>query len=105
MTAVTTDESAVEPSAVSAEQVVQHICGVLPKVLKREHVEASAESTLMESLGMGSTSALELVLELDAKEHQKVEELVRREMAGAYELRVPLDVSVGVGADWREAGH
>jgi len=47
----------------------------------------------------------ELVLELDAKEHQKVEELVRREMAGAYELRVPLDVSVGVGADWREAGH
>lgn len=65
MTAVTTDESAVEPSAVSAEQVVQHICGVLPKVLKREHVEASAESTLMESLGMGSTSALELVLELE----------------------------------------
>jgi acyl carrier protein len=65
VTAVTTDESAVEPSAVSAEQVVQHICGVLPKVLKREHVEASAESTLMESLGMGSTSALELVLELE----------------------------------------
>ena len=47
----------------------------------------------------------ELVLELDAQEHEKVEELVRREMAGAYELRVPLDVSVGVGADWREAGH
>ena len=47
----------------------------------------------------------ELVLELDAKEHGRVEELVRREMAGAYALRVPLDVSVGVGADWREAGH
>jgi DNA polymerase-1 len=47
----------------------------------------------------------ELVLELDAKEQKKVEELVRREMAGAYELRVPLDVSVGFGANWREAGH
>ncbi|WP_051450319.1 acyl carrier protein [Actinospica robiniae] len=61
MTAVTTDESPAVPS----ERVVEHICGVLPKVLKRERVEASAESTLMESLGMGSTSALELVLELE----------------------------------------
>jgi DNA polymerase I len=26
-------------------------------------------------------------------------------MAGAYALRVPLDVSVGVGKDWRSAGH
>jgi acyl carrier protein len=47
------------------EQVVDHICAVLPRVLKRERVTASADSTLMESLGMGSTSALELVLELE----------------------------------------
>lgn len=47
----------------------------------------------------------ELVLELVDAEREEVEELVRREMAGAYELRVPLDVSVGVGADWRSAGH
>ncbi|MBR7835541.1 phosphopantetheine-binding protein [Actinospica durhamensis] len=46
-------------------EVVEHICAVLPRVLKRESVEASADSTLMESLGMGSTSALELVLELE----------------------------------------
>ena len=47
----------------------------------------------------------ELVLELVDAERAAVEELVRAEMAGAYELRVPLDVSVGVGRDWRSAGH
>ena len=47
----------------------------------------------------------ELVLELVDAEREQVEELVRREMAGAYELRVPLDVSVGAGTDWRAAGH
>jgi DNA polymerase-1 len=47
----------------------------------------------------------ELVLELVDAEREQVEALVRREMAGAYELRVPLDVSVGVGTDWRAAGH
>jgi DNA polymerase I-like protein with 3'-5' exonuclease and polymerase domains len=26
-------------------------------------------------------------------------------MAGAYTLSVPMDVSVGVGATWDEAGH
>jgi DNA polymerase-1 len=47
----------------------------------------------------------ELVLELVDAEREQVERLVRAEMAGAYELRVPLDVSVGVGGDWRSAGH
>ena len=47
----------------------------------------------------------ELVLELVDAEREAVERLVRAEMAGAYELRVPLDVSVGVGKDWRSAGH
>ena len=47
----------------------------------------------------------ELVLELVDTEREAVERLVRAEMAGAYELRVPLDVSVGVGKDWRSAGH
>jgi DNA polymerase-1 len=47
----------------------------------------------------------ELVLELVDSEREQVEQLVRTEMAGAYELRVPLDVSVGVGKDWRAAGH
>ena len=34
-----------------------------------------------------------------------LEALVRREMGGAYPLDVPLDVSVGVGRTWDEAGH
>ncbi|MEU1627148.1 DNA polymerase I [Streptomyces sp. NPDC020096] len=47
----------------------------------------------------------EIVLEVAPGERQQVEELVRREMAGAYPLRAPLDVSVGHGADWESAAH
>jgi len=47
----------------------------------------------------------ELVLEVCDPERAQVEELVRREMGAAYELRVPLDVSVGFGKDWQAAGH
>ena len=39
----------------------------------------------------------ELVFEIAPGERDEVEALVRREMAGAYPLKVPLDVSVGVG--------
>ncbi|MFG2646339.1 DNA polymerase I [Streptomyces sp. NPDC048436] len=47
----------------------------------------------------------EIVLEIAAGERAQVEEIVRREMAGAASLRAPLDVSVGVGADWESAAH
>ncbi|MGK5627728.1 DNA polymerase I [Streptomyces sp. URMC 123] len=47
----------------------------------------------------------EIVLEIAPGEREPVEELVRREMTGAVELRAPLDVSVGVGADWESAAH
>ena len=47
----------------------------------------------------------ELVLEIAAGEAEQVEALVRREMAAAAELRVPLDVSVGVAANWADAAH
>nr|WP_237330586.1 DNA polymerase I [Streptomyces sp. BA2] len=47
----------------------------------------------------------EIVLEIAPGERAKVEKLVRREMAGAVSLRAPLDVSVGVGADWESAAH
>nr|WP_275450795.1 DNA polymerase I [Arthrobacter sp. H41] len=47
----------------------------------------------------------ELVLEVAAGESEAVEALVRREMAGAAELTVPLDVSVGTGLSWHEAAH
>ncbi len=47
----------------------------------------------------------ELVLEVAAGEQDAVEQLVRREMAAAAVLAVPLDVSVGFGHTWHEAGH
>ncbi len=47
----------------------------------------------------------ELVLEVAPGEREAVEELVRREMGAAGDLAVPLDVSVGTGASWHDAGH
>ncbi|WP_149183956.1 DNA polymerase I [Streptomyces sp. TRM49041] len=47
----------------------------------------------------------EIVLELAPGERDRVEEIVRREMSAAVELRAPLDVSVGVGPDWESAAH
>ena len=47
----------------------------------------------------------ELVLEVAPGEARALEALVRREMGAAAQLRVPLDVSVGVGRDWESAGH
>ncbi|VXB99610.1 DNA polymerase I [Aeromicrobium sp. 9AM] len=47
----------------------------------------------------------ELVLEVAAGEQEQVEHLLREQMASAAELSVPLDVSVGVGRTWHEAGH
>jgi DNA polymerase-1 len=47
----------------------------------------------------------ELVLEVAAGEREQLEVLVRTAMAGAAELTVPLDVSVGVGRSWHEAAH
>jgi DNA polymerase-1 len=47
----------------------------------------------------------ELVFEVSAGEREALEELVRREMGGAYPLSVPLEVSVGLGRDWNGADH
>ncbi|GAA1604587.1 DNA polymerase I [Catellatospora bangladeshensis] len=59
--------------------------------------------------GMASRMLLqvhdELVFEVATGERQGLEELVRREMGGAVELSVPLEVSVGSGHDWNEADH
>lgn len=63
MTDVDTTTAPFDPAL--REEVVEKICGLLPRVLKREVTEASEHSTLMEDLGMSSTTALELVLELE----------------------------------------
>jgi DNA polymerase-1 len=58
---------------------------------------------------MGSRMLLqvhdELVFEVADGEREALESLVREQMAGAADLSVPLDVSVGVGRTWHEAGH
>ncbi|WP_158885825.1 DNA polymerase I [Amycolatopsis anabasis] len=47
----------------------------------------------------------ELVLEVSEGERDEVEALVRKEMGAAYELAVPLEVSVGFGRSWNDAAH
>jgi DNA polymerase-1 len=47
----------------------------------------------------------ELVLEVADGERAAAEALVREHMGNAYELLVPLEVSVGVGRSWDEAAH
>ncbi|HYO31247.1 MAG TPA: DNA polymerase I [Nocardioidaceae bacterium] len=47
----------------------------------------------------------ELVFEVANGERAALEALVRREMGAAASLAVPLEVSVGVGCTWHEAGH
>ncbi|WP_233515313.1 DNA polymerase I [Marinitenerispora sediminis] len=47
----------------------------------------------------------ELVLEVVGEELEAVRKLVSECMASAYDLRVPLAVSVGVGRNWHDAAH
>ncbi len=47
----------------------------------------------------------ELVVEVAPGEADQVEAIMRRQMAGAADLKVPLDVSVGIGTNWQAAGH
>ena len=47
----------------------------------------------------------ELVFEVAPGELDTLRELVTRTMRGAFDLRVPLEVSFGTGGTWAEAGH
>ncbi|WP_354241379.1 DNA polymerase I [Arthrobacter sp. UYEF20] len=47
----------------------------------------------------------ELVLEIATGEREAVEKLVTEQMGAAAELTVPLDVQIGVGSSWYDAGH
>jgi acyl carrier protein len=65
MTERDTALTAIDPDL--REQLVDTLCALLPKVLKREVTGATADTTLMEALGMSSTTGLELVLELEER--------------------------------------
>ena len=47
----------------------------------------------------------ELVVEIAPGEWDAAERIVRERMGGAAELTVPLDVQIGRGDDWNDAGH
>lgn len=63
----------------------------------------------LRSAGLASRLLLqvhdELVLEVATGEREQVEQIVRHEMGAAAQLSVPLDVSVGTGRSWHDAGH
>jgi DNA polymerase-1 len=45
----------------------------------------------------------ELVFDVPQVELEQVRALVKEEMEGAVDLDVPLEVEMGVGANWRDA--
>ncbi len=47
----------------------------------------------------------ELLFEVAPGELDRLTELVRTAMCGAFGLTIPLDVSVGTGRSWAEAAH
>jgi DNA polymerase-1 len=47
----------------------------------------------------------ELVFEVAPGELATVRELVTEQMCAAYDLTVPLEVSLGTGQNWHEAAH
>jgi DNA polymerase-1 len=47
----------------------------------------------------------ELVVEVAPGEWNEAERIVQTRMGDAAELSVPLDVQIGRGGDWNEAGH
>jgi acyl carrier protein len=63
MTELDTAATAVDPAL--RGRMVDGICALLPALLRREVPGASAETALMDALGMTSTTALELVLRLE----------------------------------------
>ncbi|WP_306960220.1 DNA polymerase I [Arthrobacter bambusae] len=82
------------------------IQGSAADLMKRAMLGVSAELT---SQGLKSRMLLqvhdELVLEVAHGEREAVEKLVTEQMGTAAELTVPLDVQVGVGSSWYDAGH
>jgi DNA polymerase-1 len=65
--------------------------------------------TALRTEGLASRMLLQvhdvLIFEVATGELDVMEALVRREMGAAYQLAVPLEVSVGSGPDWASAGH
>jgi DNA polymerase-1 len=66
-------------------------------------------SSLMSEKKMKSQLLLqvhdELIFEVAPGEVEVLTQVVRKGMGSAFELRAPLDVSIGIGLSWNEAAH
>ncbi|WP_374113278.1 DNA polymerase I [Pseudarthrobacter sulfonivorans] len=82
------------------------IQGSAADIIKRAMLGVQAELT---ARGLASRMLLqvhdELVLEVAPGEREVVEKLVTEQMGSAADLSVPLDVQIGVGPSWYDAGH
>ncbi len=82
------------------------IQGSAADIIKRAMLGVHAE---LAAQGLKSRMLLqvhdELVLEVAAGEREAVEKLVTEQMGSAADLSVPLDVQIGVGPSWYDAGH
>lgn len=82
------------------------IQGSAADIIKRAMLGVSAE---LAGQGLKSRMLLqvhdELVLEVAPGEREAVEKLVAEQMGSAAQLSVPLDVQIGVGTSWHDAGH
>ncbi|WP_458114474.1 DNA polymerase I [Arthrobacter sp. R1-13] len=82
------------------------IQGSAADIIKRAMLGVQYE---LEAQGLKSRMLLqvhdELVLEVANGERAAVEKLVTEQMGAAAQLTVPLDVQIGVGSSWYEAGH
>jgi len=82
------------------------IQGSAADIMKRAMLGVRSE---LDDREMGSRVLLqvhdELIVEVAPGEVDDVRDIVRRRMMGAADLRVPLDVSVGLGESWDAAAH
>ncbi|GAC1486135.1 MAG: DNA polymerase I [Pseudarthrobacter sp.] len=82
------------------------IQGSAADIIKRAMLGVQAE---LAAQGLTSRMLLqvhdELVLEVAPGEREAVEKLVTEQMGSAADLTVPLDVQIGVGPSWYDAGH
>ncbi|WP_374725795.1 DNA polymerase I [Arthrobacter pascens] len=82
------------------------IQGSAADIIKRAMLGVHAE---LAAQGLKSRMLLqvhdELVLEVANGEREAVEKLVTEQMGSAAQLSVPLDVQIGVGTSWYDAGH
>ena len=80
------------------------IQGTAADILKRAMIEIDRDMRGMDSRMLLQVHD-ELVFEVAAGELEDLSAIVRDRMAGAADLRVPLDVQIGTGPNWDAAAH